>query len=77
MLFTNSDLNKQTQAIEIKISSTTKSYHSETCFYNILRIDLNEKLNFYLHVLVMNAEMYVGTYIFLLTPKFPMTDLDQ
>ena len=37
---------------------TTKSYHSQTCFNNILRIYLNEKLNFYHHTLVRNAQMY-------------------
>ena len=59
MLFINSDLNKQSQALKVKISRTTKSYHSQTCFCNILRIYLNEKLNFYHHILVRNAQMYV------------------
>ena len=59
MLFINSDLNKQSQAqtLEVKISKTTKSYHSQTCFHNILRIYLNEKLNFYHHTLVLNPQM--------------------
>ena len=57
MLFINADLNKQAQALEVKISWTTKSYHSQTCFNNILRIYLNEKLNF-CHILVRNAQMY-------------------
>ena len=57
MLFINSDLNKQaqTQALEVKISGTTKSYHSQTCFHNILRIYVNEKI--YHHILVRNAQM--------------------
>ena len=59
MLFINSDLNKQSQALEVKISRTTKSYHSQTCFNYILRIYLNEKLNFYHHILVRNAQMYI------------------
>ena len=59
MLFINSGLNKQAQALEVKISRTTKSYHSQTCFNNILRIYLNEKLNFYHHILVRNAQMYI------------------
>ena len=59
MLFINSDLNKQGQALEIKISRATKSYHSQTCFNNVLRIYLNEKLDFYHHILVRNAQMCV------------------
>ena len=59
MLFINSDLNKQGQAVEVKISRTTKSYHSETCFNNILRMYLNEKLNFCHHISVRNAQMYI------------------
>ena len=48
MLFINPDLNKQAQAqaLEVKILRTAKSYYSQTCFHNILRIYLNEKLNF-------------------------------
>ena len=38
MLFINSDMNKQTQALEVKISRTAKSYHLQTCFNNMLRI---------------------------------------
>ena len=59
MLFINSDLNKQTQALEVQILRTTKSYHSQTCFNNILRTYLNEKLNFYYHILVRNAQMFI------------------
>ena len=47
----NSDLNKQD--LEITFSRrVTKSYHSQTCFNNILGIYLNEKLNFYHYVCV-------------------------
>ena len=59
MPFINSDLNKQTQALEVTFSMTTKSCHSQTCFNNILRISLNEKLNFYHHTLVRNAQMNI------------------
>ena len=47
----NSDLNKQAQALEVTFSGKTKSYHSQTCFNNILIIYLNEKLNFYHHII--------------------------
>ena len=50
---------EQAQALEVTFSKTTKSYHSQTCFNNILRIYLNEKLNFYHHILVINAQMYI------------------
>ena len=60
MSFINSDLNKQAQGLEVTFSWTTKSYHSQTCFNNILRIYLNEKLNFYHHVLVKNAQMFIN-----------------
>ena len=59
MLFINSDLNKQAQTPEVKISRTIKSYHLQTCFNNILGIYLNEKFNFYHHILVRNAQMYI------------------
>ena len=55
----NSDLNKQAQALEVTLLRTTKSYHSQTCFNNILRIYLNEKLNFYHYILVKKAQMYM------------------
>ena len=42
--FMNWDLNKQAQALEVTFSRKTKSNHSQTCFNNILRIYLNEKL---------------------------------
>ena len=59
MSFINSDLNKQAQALEVKFSRTTKSYHSQTCFKNISRIYLNEKLNFCHHILERNAQMHI------------------
>ena len=59
MLFINSDLKKQAQALEVTISRTTKSCHPQTCFNNILRIYLNKKLNFYHHILARNAQTYV------------------
>ena len=36
----------------------TKPYHSQTCFNNILRIYLNEKLNFY-YIIERNAQMHL------------------
>ena len=54
----NSDLNKQAQALEVTFSGKIKSYHSQTCFNNILRIYLNEKLNFY-HIIDRNAQMHI------------------
>ena len=57
MLFINSNLNKQAQDLEVKISKTTKSYHSQTCFNNKT---LSEwELNFYHHILVRNAQIYI------------------
>ena len=55
MSFINLDLSKQAQALEVIFSRTAKSHHSQTC----LRIYLNEKLNFYHHILVRNALMYI------------------
>ena len=57
--FMNSDLKKQAQALEVTFSRKTKSYHSQTCFNNILRIYLNEKLNFYHHIIERNAQMHI------------------
>ena len=54
----NSDLNKQAQALEVTFSGKTKSYHSQTCFNNILRIYLNEKLTFY-HIIERNTQMHI------------------
>ena len=59
MLFINSGLNKQAQDLEAKILRTTESYHSQTCFNNILRIYLNGELSFCHHILVRNAQMYI------------------
>ena len=59
MSFINSDLNKQAQALEVTFSRAAKSYHSQTCFKNILTIYLNEKLNFNHHILERNAQMHI------------------
>ena len=53
------DLKKKAQALEVTFSRKTKSYHSQTCFNNILRIYLNEKLNFYHHIVEINAQMHL------------------
>ena len=55
----NSDLNKQAQTLEITFSRKTKSHHSQTCSNNILRIYLNEKLNFYHHIIEINAQIHI------------------
>ena len=55
----NSDLNKQAQALEVTFSRKTKSYHSQSCFNNILRIYLNEKLNLYRHIIERNAQIHI------------------
>ena len=54
-----SDLKKQAQAVEVTFSGKTNSHHSQTCFNNILIIYLNEKLNFYYHVIERNAQMHI------------------
>ena len=54
-----SDLNKQAQALEITFSGKTKSYHSQICFNNIIIIYLDEKLNFYHHIIERNAQMHI------------------
>ena len=54
----NSDLNKQVQTLEVTFSGKTKSYHSQTCFNNVLRIYLNKKLNLY-HLIERNAQMHI------------------
>ena len=62
--FMNSDLKKkQAQALEVTFSRKTKSYHSQTGFNNILRIYLNEKLNFYHHIIEMLKCIYKYTKI--------------
>ena len=48
----NSYLNKHAQALKVTSLRTTKSYYSQNCLNNILRIYLNERLNFYHHILV-------------------------
>ena len=55
----NSDLKKQVQPLEVTFSRKTKSYHSQTCFENILRIYVNDKLNFYYHIIERNAQMHI------------------
>ena len=59
MSFINSDLNKQAQALEVTFSRAAKSYHSQTCFNNILRNYQYQKLNFYHHILVRNDQLYI------------------
>ena len=54
-----SDLNRQAQALEVTFLRKTKSYHSQTCFNNILGIYLNEKLNLYHHIIERNAHMHI------------------
>ena len=55
MSFINLDLSKQAQALEVIFSRTTKSYHSQTFEFEFEF----EKLNFYHHILVRNALMYI------------------
>ena len=51
---------KQTgSGFEVTFSGKTKIYHSQTCFNNILIIYLNEKLNFYHHIIERNAQMLI------------------
>ena len=45
--------------LQVTFSRTTKSYQSQTCFNNIFRIYLNEKLNFYHHIIERNAQMHI------------------
>ena len=52
------EFRSEAQALEVIFSRKTKSYHSQTCFNNILRIYLNEKLNFY-HIIERNAQMHI------------------
>ena len=63
----NSDLKKQAQALEVRFSQKTKLYHSQTHFNNILRIYLNEKLNFY--NILLQADIFKYLY-------FPSTMTD-
>ena len=55
----NSDLKKQAQALEVVFKEKTKPYHSQTYFNNILRIYLNQNLNFYHHIIERNAQMHI------------------
>ena len=55
----NSDLNKQAQTLETTFSRKIKSYHLQTGFSNILRIYLNEKLDFYHHIIERNAQTLI------------------
>ena len=57
--FMNLDLKKQAQALEVTFSRKTKSSHSQTCLNKMLRTFLNEKLNFYHHIIERNAEMHI------------------
>ena len=54
----NSDLNNQAQALEVTFSRKIKLYHSQIYFNSILRIYLNEKFNFYHHIIERNAQMH-------------------
>ena len=56
--FINSYLNKQAQALKVTSLRAIKSYHSQNCLNNILRIYVNERLNFYHYILVRNAQIY-------------------
>ena len=55
--FMNLDLKKQAQALRVKFSRKTKSYYSQTCFNNILRIYLKEK-NAQMHLRSENLFYY-------------------
>ena len=56
----NSDLKKQAHAIEVNFEGKQNHiYNSQTCFNNILRIYLNEELNFYHHIIDKNAQMHI------------------
>ena len=76
MLFYEFRSEKQAQALEVTFSRKTKSYNSQTCFNNILRIYLNEKSNFYHRVIERTAQMHIRSEnlfnqtIFLLVLKY-------
>ena len=55
--YINSDLRKQAQALEINFQR--KQHLNSQTFNNILRIYLNEKLNFYHHIIERNAQMHI------------------
>ena len=48
----------RSEQTEVTFLRKTKSYHSQTCFNNILRIYLNEKLNFY-QIIERKAQMHI------------------
>ena len=54
----NSDLKRQAQALDVNFQGKQNN-NSQTCFNNILRIYLNEKLNFYHHIIERNAQMHI------------------
>ena len=55
----NSDLNKQAQALEVTFSGKIKSFQSQICLNKMVRTFLNEKLNFYHHIIERNAQMHI------------------
>ena len=55
----NSDLNNMAQALEVTFLGKTKSFHPQTCLNKVLRTFLNEKLNFYHHIIEKNAQMHI------------------
>ena len=58
----NSDLKKQAQAQGSYIfKEKTKPYESQTCFNNILRVYLNQNLNFYHHII--EIEIALAKYL--------------
>ena len=58
-LISNLKTNLNEHYVIYQFRRTTKSYHSQTCFRNILTIDLNKKLNFCYHILERNVQMHV------------------
>ena len=42
-----------------QIFKENESYHFQTCFKNVLKIDLNEKMNFHHHIIERNAQMHI------------------
>ena len=50
---------QQTQALEVTFSRKRKSFDSQTCFNNMLRVYVNKKLNFYHHIIQGNAQMHI------------------
>ena len=49
----------RSEQTEVTFLRKTKTYHSQTCFNNILRIYLNEKLNIYHYIVERNAQMHI------------------